>query len=708
MRLLLVVLGCALLWAEEPDVFKRPRQAERVHDYDVQHYRIQLRFEEKTRSFFGETTITLDPLRDGFAECDLDADTFRVTAVRAQDGSRLRFEHVAPRLRILFPKPLHYKERVTFTVVYEAHNARVDPVKYGMAKDYDLGLDFKPGLINTLSFPDGAHHWFPCYDYPNDKATSEVIATVPDTYEAISNGRLVSTTADSAHHERTFRWLQEKPHSTYLFVLVAGRYVAVEDSAGELPVRFWVNAKDVPNAQRTFGGAREMIRFFESKLGVAYPWAKYDQIAIPGIGGGAESTSATVEGESLIHDGKAEKDFPSHMVVSHEIAHQWWGDLITMRDWSQTWLNESFASYYEYVYSKHRLGSDEGTWNLEQKRQMYLNEVASKYKRPIVWDRWEYPNQNFDRHTYQKGAAVLHMLAWVMGEENFDRAMTHFLRKHAYQSVDTHDLQVAIRESTGQDLDWFFDEWIFKAGHPVFTVKSEWSRERGKVTLRIDQKQWVYEWVPLFQTPVDIGITTAKGKRVERIRVAKEHDVIELDCPDEPLLVRFDEGNHLLMQLDFTKGTKELLYQLEHDDVLGRIRAAGALHNTPEAREALRRAAAADPFREVRRTALAAFAAVTRLGDVEFLKSRSADPDSLVRAAALRMLAVTGDRTLAPYFEERYHKEDSYLVQAEAVRALGRCGGPQSLAFLREVKGTQSPRNVIALAAADALKRLGG
>ena len=342
----IAVCGPSVLWSDEVDVYSWPSRQERSSDYDVLHYRIQLAFNEATRSFEGETTITLRPLRDDFEVCTLDAETFHVTQVRGKDSAALHFDQQPGKLVVRLTRPYAYHEELSFTVFYRAENVDPDPERFGMNKGYDLGLSFKsatddhPALINTLSFPTGARHWFPCFDHPNDKATSEVIATVDADYQVISNGRLVSVTEAQERQEKTFHWFQELPHSTYLFVLVAGPYVKVPDSLGSLPIGYWVYQQDRGDALRSFRKTPEIIEFFNQEFGYRYPWAKYDQITIPRFGGGAESTTATVVGQGIIHDEKADKDFPSHWLVAHEAAHQWWGDVVTMRDWSHAWLNE--------------------------------------------------------------------------------------------------------------------------------------------------------------------------------------------------------------------------------------------------------------------------------------------------------------------------------------------------------------------------------
>ena len=710
-----VLCLCAVASAQKADVYSRPPQLERSHDFDVLHYRISLRFDERTKSLFGETRITMRSLTDNFTTCVLDAETYVVRSVHDQYGKPLTFAHTKGALAVSFPSAYRSHDTLAFTVVYDGTNVDVNGEQYGVSRDYDLGLDFKqetpehPQLINTLSFPTGARHWFPCYDHPGDKATSEVIATVRSSYSVLSNGRLVEVLENKRDSTRTFHWLQELPHSTYLFVLVAGPYITIKDSLGQLPVNYWVYPKDAQDAMRSFHRTPEIIAFFEKEFGCRYPWVKYDQITIPGIGGGAESTTATVVGENTIHDERADQDFPSHWLVAHEAAHQWWGNLVTMRDWSHTWINEGFATYFEYYFAQHDLGEDEGALNLLSKKEQYLAEARDRYQRPIVFDRWTYPNDNFDRHTYQKGALVLHMLRWVLGDDAFRSSIAHFLKKHSFEPVSTNDLVIAIREATGQALDDFFQQWIYKAGHPVFQVNSEWDGKRGVVHLKISQIQEQNEWIPVFSTPLDVGVTTVSGKKIHRIQLTKAVENIELPSKGKPLMVRFDEGNHVLHELKFQRSTGELLYQLEHDDAVGRIEAAKELRaqaGDQAVRRALQRCAQGDSFWAVRREAMSALASTKRLDLMAFYKERFIDKKSGVRVAAARALGELKDSSLAPFFKQRFSTDDSYLVQAELLKSLGRCGAVSSIPFLRDAFLLPSPRKVLQTSAKTAMDEL--
>ena len=714
---LALAFGPALSAAETVDVWSRPERRPPVRTYDVRHYRIALRLEDETRSFRGETEITLAPLQDGLRTIGLDAETFTVTAVRDATGKALAFVQKEGRLEIELARAAPRGEAIALNVAYEARNVRIDPVKYGMAADYPLGLDFRdessdnPRLVETLSFPTGARHWYPCFDHPSDKATSEVLATVRSDWRVLSNGRLVETRDDPAAKARTFHWRQDQPHSTYLFVLVAGPYEVLSDVYGTVPLGYWVYPKDAPDAPRSFRKTPEILRFLERTFGVPYPWVKYDQVTIPGIGGGAESTNATVLGQGTIHDEDAEPDFPSDGLVAHEAAHQWWGDLVTLADWDETWLNESFATYGEYLYSRFASGDDEGAVNLLEKRDAYLKEAREKYVRPIVFNRWQWPNDNFDRHTYQKGALVLHMLRDLVGDEAFFKALRIFLERHAYGSVTTPDLVAAFREASGQDVQWFFDQWVMKPGHPVLEVSQSWDEAGRTLSLRIRQVQDTRRQVPIFRARVRIGIVTEAGPTSETVWLDKKDEAFRFTLPARPLLVRFDAGNVLLAEVGFRKPAADLVYELAHDDARGRAWAAGELAKVraePGVEDALARAARDDAFWKVREAAVDAMAAARRPEDVAFLRERATDASSKVRVAALRALSALASPsiTMGPFLAERFRADRSYLVRAEAIRGLGRVRNPSFLALVEEAARLRSPRQVVRAAALAAREQL--
>ena len=691
-----------VLSGQNTDIYQRPRQFERSRDYDAEHYRLVLSVDLDQKTFQGTNTISLTPLRDGFDTCVLDAKELVIDAVTAPNGKPLAFEQTETQVVVHLDRTFRYGQPVIFSVAYHGK----DP-EHGLLFD-DASADH-PQMASAISWPFYTHHWMPCFDYPNDKVTHELIVTVKKGLKVLGNGRLESVTEDGDKGTTTYHWAQHLPHSTYLFTLAVGPFAVIEDSLGTLPISYWVYEKDVENARWIFEKTPGMIDFFNKIYGYDYPWAKYDQFTTPRFGGGMENTTATALGQSVIHNRRAEQDFSWEKTIAHEAAHQWWGDLITLRSWEHTWLNESFGTYSDYLYWRHAKGEDEGAYELLKKKNAYLREVRTRYMRPIVFDRYDRPQQNFDSHTYPKGAVVLHMLRFILGDEPFFRTMKHFLHKHEFQAVDTHDFMKAVKEVTGQNMDWFFEQWLFAPGHPVFDVGYVWDEAQGKVKITVSQVQDTSNGVPVFRLPVVFGIHTAEGKESHRVWIEGKEQIFEFSSPGRPLLVRFDEGNYLLKEWTYEKGVEELLYQLKNDDMIGREWAASELirfENMPDVVQGLLDTAREDKFWAVRLGAVEALGQWKREQDIGFFKEMCLDKKSTVRASALRILGDYGGKMLVPYFQDRFEKDDSYLAQAEALRSIGKCGDRTSLSFLLEAAKMDSPRDVIKRAADAAVERI--
>ncbi|MGD0783186.1 MAG: M1 family aminopeptidase, partial [Candidatus Aminicenantales bacterium] len=660
-----VFLSVFGLLAQTADLNKRPERFEREREYDALHYKLAFSFDEAAKAVFGRADVTLSSLRDSLDRIVLDAVQLKVEDVRDEKGGPLAFEQGPGTLTVVLPKGLAYGERTALSVRY-------------VLKDPQRGLKFvpaspeHPAQINTYSWPEDARSWFPCFDSPNDKATSEVLATVRKGWSVLSNGRLVEVAEDTAAGTLTYHWLQDRPHPVYNVMMAAGPFEVVKDRLGELPVDYWVYSRAVPDASRSFHKTPAMIDFYGRLFDYPYPWAKYDQVCYAGYGGGMEATSSTMLGDDTIHDARADQDFSSDSLVAHELAHQWWGDLVTERYWTDVWLSESFATYSEYLWTRHDLGEDEGSLNLEEKKAAYLREAKTRYIRPLVFNRFNAPWEVMDGHSYPKGAAVLNVLRAEVGEAPFFRALSLFLHRYEFRSVDTRDLMEAFKDATGRNVDWFFDQWVFRPGHPVFEVSWTWDDAAHKAEVKIVQAQDAAKGIPIYRMPVRIGLFTASGKRVETVEISKKEETFGFSCRTRPLLVRFDDGNILLKEVSFSMSGEELLYQLGHDDAVGRMAAAAALAGRtgdPAVVSALKKAAASDPFWAVRRAALESLAKAEGGPWAAFFKERSIDSNSRVRAAAVRALGDRRDNALIPFFRERFAKDDSYVAQAECLNA---------------------------------------
>jgi aminopeptidase N len=687
--------------AQTIDFSKKALQSERSRSYDALHYRIKLNLDIDGKSFAGETTVTVSSLRDGLDACVLDAEEFAVTSVLSDYGAPLKFEQSDKELKVFLPRPCKFGEIASFTCFYSGR----DPKK---------GLRFaeetpdNPKLAFSDSFPDNVHHWFPCFDYPNDKVTNELIVSTKSGYKVAANGRLDSVVEDKAAGTVTYHWSQELPHSTYLIFFAAAPYVVVRDSYKTLPVNYWVYPQDEKKAFPTYGKTPKMIEFFNKTFGYDYPWQKYDQISVPS-GGGAESTSATAMTHRIMVDEKDEPDFSAIGIVSHELAHQWWGDLITLRSWAHTWMNESFGTYSDYLYFRFEKGDDEGAVNLLGKLNGYLREAKTRYIRPIVSDRYDKPGDMFDSHSYPKGALVLHMLRTLVGDEPFFATLSHFLHRNAFQPVDTYDFIRSVKTVTGQNLDWFFDQWLFKPGHPVLDIKSEWDEARKVVRLKVAQVQDFAKGIPVFRLPVAVKIVTAKGKDIRKVWIREREETFEFPAETKPLLVRFDEGNTLIKEVLFPKELDELLYQLKNDDVIGRMAAAGEIvgfKDDPKVAAGLAASAQGDPFWAVRRTAVESLAKIPSSRRPAVLKTACQDRDSAVRTAAVLALGDLKDRGLVEFYKEMFRIDTSTRVRAEALRALGKTGDSAVVPFLRQAASVPSHQNMVRRAAESAIKQL--
>ncbi|MCJ7589462.1 MAG: M1 family metallopeptidase [Candidatus Aminicenantes bacterium] len=683
------------------DYSKKTLQSERGRSYDALHYLVKIALDLDRKSFAGTATVTVSSFIEGLESCVLDAEEFTVSSVVDEYGTPLRFEQAEKELTVVLARPARYGEIVTFTCRYDGREPRE-------------GLKFvdetpeNPRLVWSDSWPDNVHHWFPCFDYPNDKATSEIVATVKAGLKVASNGRLVGVFEDPAAGTVTYHWSQELPHSTYLIFLAAAPYVVVRDSYRNLPVNYWVYPRDEAKARPTYGKTPEMIAFFNAIFGYEYPWQKYDQISVP-LGGGAESTSATAMTQRIMVAEEDEPDFSAIGIVSHELAHQWWGDLITLRSWGHAWMNESFGTYSDYLYFRHDKGDDEGAVNLQNKLAAYLREAKTRYIRPIVSDRYDRPEDMFDSHSYPKGALVLHMLRAILGDEVFFKTLSQFLHCYAFDAVDTADFIRSVKTVTGRNLDWFFDQWLFKPGHPVFEIRSEWDAARKLVRLKVAQVQDFAKGVPVFRVPVAVKVVTAGKPEVHRIWIREREETFEFPAETKPLLVRFDAANELIKETTFPKETAELLYQLGNDDVIGRMAAAGelaAVQDQPGVLAGLSRSARSDPFWAVRRQAVEALARRSSAEVSAALQKACGDPHSSVRTAAVQALGAFKDKRLAAFYKDLFRKDASVRVRAEALRALGLTGDASLVPFLRESATLPSHQNMIRRAAEEALKRL--
>jgi aminopeptidase N len=700
------------------------------HDFDTQNIKLDLRFDWEHEQALGTETITLSPLITNFSTVELDAANMTFNSVKLASGPALKFEANTAQEKLRITLDRVYQPNATLNIVIDYHTN--GPTTARGIGGFGRGLTFikpnpddptRPRQIWSQGETEYNHYWFPCYDHPNDFTTTEIIATVEKPLMVISNGKLLST-KDNKDNTRTFDWKIEEPHATYLTSIVVGEYAAVEGNYAGIPVISYVYPSELTEGRATTSRLPEMVKFFSEKTGVKYPYAKYSQTMTRDFGGGMENISATTQTDNMIHDARTELDQTNDSLESHELAHQWFGDYVTCRSWADIWLNESFATYFQAMWDEHSLGRDDFLYrDVKSNQDTYYRDWVRGVRRPIVTENYANPDAVFDDYAYPRGGAVLHMLRKTLGEDNWWRAINHYLTKYAHQPVSTEQFRIAIEEATGQSMDWFFDEWVYKMGHPIFQVTQAYDPTAKKLTLVVKQHQkpdptYAYPQATFFQTPVEIEIGTATGTRVERVTIEpKEEQSFSFQVDAEPQLVNFDYGDTLIKELHFDKSTDALIYQLTRDeDVMGRMWALGqlserrqAINVADAAKELIAKAISSsltqDKFWGMRFEDAAALQDAT--GDVAktALLSATKDRNPRVRARAIQSLRVRKDPILATIYQEALGDE-SYAVIRAAAEALGQTKNAAAYESLIKLLDTSSWRDNIRVAGLNGLAAL--
>jgi len=666
-------------------------------------------------SLDGCCTTTVRAFDQPVTRLSLDAVDLDVSSVeRVEPGAAPRgvgFVVRDGKLDVTFDPPIAPGERATFAVRY-----RVVRPRYGLF--FVRPTASHPEKIAhawTQSQDEFARYWFPCLDYPHEKQRSTTTITAPKGTFALGNGALVERAERDG--KTVFKYRQDVPHSTYLMTMVAGPFVEVaQGNAGRngVPVFYYVLPGRERDGERAFGKTPQMIACFEERTGMPYPYARYSQIAVSDfIFGGMENTSATTQTDRTLHDETAHLDFSSDPLVAHELAHQWFGDLLTCRDWSHAWLNEGFATFMEAVWREADLGYDEYVYDVFECLSIYLKEEAHRYVRPIVCNTYIAPIEIFDRHLYQKGAAVLHMLRGELGDARFWRSVARYVRENAQRSVETIDFIRAIEGETGRNLRGFFAQWVFREGHPALEIRYAWDATRNVATVTIDQKQPVEAQHPVYEFDVELAFApkpdSIEGERRIRAHVGRAHETIAVPLEFEPRLVRFDPGAFLLADVTYALGPDLAAAVLLGDpNVVARIRAARELAKDSgrTAREALERAFASEHFWGVLAEAAHAVGASRSPWGRDLLIGALAHTHPKVVRAAADALGNFRDDDVASALEATSRDARSYFVRAAALVSLGKTRAARAFEVLTAAARARTWNSVVEAGALRGLAEL--
>jgi aminopeptidase N len=524
--------------------------------FDLIHTRLEVDFDWAKERMDGTAQLTLRPWFASQKDIVLDAKGFIIHEVGMTSGTlqlSLQYQYDNERLTIHLDRSYTRDETLKVNIRYTARPHELDSLISEEAAE-DQGLYFvnaggevpgKPRQIWTQGESHGSPGWFPTFDSPNQRCTSEIFITVEDSFKTLSNGLLVESMPKPGGL-RTDHWVMELPHAPYLFMMAIGPYAIVKDQWRGREVSYYVEPKYAPYARLIFGNTPEMMEFFSQKLGVDYPWPKYGQVVVRDfVSGAMENTSATTHFERLQHDARQHLENTYEDIVSHELFHQWFGDLVTCESWANLSLNEGFATYGEYLWMEYKYGHDDATVHLMQDRATYLRS-ATRQKLPII--RYHHRNSEamFDAHSYQKGGQVLHMLRKQVGDEAFFASLKRYLTQNAYDDVEIHELRLAFEEVTGQDLNWFFNQWYLAAGHPELKITHAYGG--GKYSLHVEQVQDM-SMSPVFRLPLTVEFWT-KGK-AQQVQVWMEDadTTFEFEAASRPDMVIVDPERDLLLQV---------------------------------------------------------------------------------------------------------------------------------------------------------------
>ena len=680
--------------------------------YHVENYKLKLHFSQSRSEVFGDEVVTIWPLEANFDRFCLDSEDLTIESVTLLGAGGV-------------PKALAHRTDghclwITFRHAHgPADSLDIRIVYHGYPK---AGLYFvnpgkdDPGAhpqIYTQGEPEFNHHWFPCWDYPNDMATSETITTVPEGQVVVSNGTLASVT--HAAGQVTYDWVEHVPHSTYLLSLAIGPWEKLSDSYKGKPVDYFVDRSvDDAVALRTFHLTPDMIGFFSRATGVQYPYEKYDQVAVHDfIFGGQENVSATTLTDATLHDARAEADYPSTILVAHELGQQWFGDYVQGRDWANIWLNEGFATYLTALYTQYHEGDAAYRYEIHQDQNAALRAEASENNRPIVHRIYAGPMDMLEDITHAKGASVLDMMRYVLdGEdamttpasqnETLFKALNYYLVTHHAQTADTADLVSSIWTRTGQDLSWFFHEWVYKGGHPDYRVTANYDLKRKAEVVKVVQTQKVNANTPIFDMPIQLAFFGDKDQKLVK-QVRDNAAVQEFDIPLSfaPKWVDFDPNDIIYKTVDFPKTNAELNLQAQHDPyMMSRLWATTQLGDHAKADRSccigtLTNVLNTDAFYGVRVAAANSLGQSTSDQAKQALLAALDQGNSQVRAAAITaMRNFLSDPAVFNTLAKALSEDPSYAAQAAAAEQLGHSGNPKALGVLRNALAAAKDRHV--------------
>jgi len=621
---------------------------------DLVNTKLDVSFDLSKSWMSGKAWITLKPHYYPTDSLNLDAKSMsikEVSIIKAGKHIPLKYNYDSLNLRITLDKT--YKGGETYTI-YIAYIAKPDDIKAkgslaitgakGLYFINPLGKDKdKPTQIWTQGETESNSAWVPTIDKPNQKTTDEINITVPEKFRTLSNGLLVKQ-IKHPDGTRTDTWKMDLPHAPYLMMMAIGEYSVVKDSYKGKEVSYYVEKDYTPVARKIFGLTPEMIAFFSKILGVDFPWQKYAQVvARDYVSGAMENTTATLHGESAQQDARELVDGNGwEDVISHELFHMWFGDLVTTESWSNLTINESFADFSETLWQEYKHGKDAGDEHNFNSMQNYI--FSNSSKKELV--RFYYPSREemFDAVSYQKGGRILNMLRNFTGDSAFYKSLNLFLTTHRFKSAEAQELRLSFEEVTGQDLNWFWNQWYYGSGHPLLDISYDYNQAAHTAKVFVKQTQ------PdkVFKLPVAIDVYQGVNKQRYKVWLEHQADTFSFPANQQPDLINVDGDKILLCEKTDHKTIDNFIFQYKN---------AGLYVDRREAVD---------------------FAAARQTNDpkaMELLKSAINDRYEGLRIRAIQKLDISNDSvkmSVEPVIADLAKSNASPRIRAAAINALGR------------------------------------
>ena len=642
----------------------------------VNHIFLDLILDIPSQSFKSTCTTTITPVRPGIEQLTMDAVDLDIESVLV-DGVSQQFDYDGEQIQIHLQQPAT-TEAIKVEIAYSVDHPQRGLYFIQPTENYPD----KPTQVWTQGEDEDSRFWFPCFDYPGQLATSEIRVKVPTGFKAISNGELINT--ENVDDGVIYHWSQQQVHPTYLMTLAVGDFAVIEDEWRGKPVTYYVEKGREEDAKRSMGKTPRMVEFLSNKYGYDYPYPKYAQVCVDDfIFGGMENTSTTLLTDRCLLDERAATDnMRTESLVLHELAHQWFGDLVVIKHWSHAWIKEGMASYAEVFWTEEEYGKDDAAYYLLNEARTYISEDSTRYRRPIVTNIYREAIELYDRHLYEKGACVYHMIRAILGDALFDKAIQTFVRDNAHNTVETVDLLRAIDKATGYNLMFLFDQYVFRGGHPDYKVAYSWDGDNKLAKLTVTQKQAKNnsDSKELFDLKIPVAFGYISKSSLPEFKTVSLHihqpeQSFYFPLEKKPDFVSFDVSNNFLKTVALQYPVAELKKQLKHDpDPISRIYAADALAKKGglEVVKALAKSLTEDSFWGMR------VEVAKKLGKIKLNQAAKAleeglkDEDARVRRAVITALSNFKHPVVYDKIANCLQQGDtSYYTEAAAARSIG-------------------------------------